>query len=167
MLTSPRLRYQPLAVDQLDDFHLLVADPYVRRYLMDDNLFDRAWTAARIADSQMLFARRGVGLWLARREGTAGALVGFCGFLELPDELQPQLVYALFPTFTGQGYAREMATAAIAHARRQPGFELIHAAVDEMNTASIRVLERLGFQRSGAHTGAFGDVFEFQLGPAQ
>jgi RimJ/RimL family protein N-acetyltransferase len=162
MIASPRLHYQPLEPAAIDDFHRLVTDEHVRRYMMDGKVYDRAWSADRVADSQTLFARRGVGLWLARLRA-GGALLGFCGFLELPDDPDPQLVYGLFAAYTGQGYASEMALAAIAQARRQPGFEVIHAAVDQVNTASRRVLERLGFARTGVTPGAFGDVLSYQL----
>ena len=65
-MTSPRLVYAPLAASDLDVFHGLVVDEHVRRFLLDSAVHPRAWSAQRIADSRDLFARRGVGLWLAR-----------------------------------------------------------------------------------------------------
>ena len=164
-MNSPRLDYTPVSAAALDDFHALVRDPHVRRYLMDGTEFSREWSAARIADSEALFQRRGVGLWLAR-ERDGGALTGFCGFMEVaaPHPV-PQLVYALFEPFTGRGYATEMAGAAIAWARRQPGFTDIVADVDEVNAASVRVLEKLGFQRAGSQPGAFGPMWIYRLRP--
>jgi RimJ/RimL family protein N-acetyltransferase len=69
---------------------------------------------------------------------------------------EPQLVYALFQRFTGIGYATEMAIASIAEARRHPGFDTIVAGVDEVNVASVRVLEKLGFRRAATYSGSFG-----------
>jgi RimJ/RimL family protein N-acetyltransferase len=51
-----------------------------------------------------------------------------------------------------------MARAAIAEARRHPGFETIVAGVDAANAASVRVLEKLGFRTAGVQPGAFGDT---------
>jgi ribosomal-protein-alanine N-acetyltransferase len=164
-VNSPRLDYTPVSAAALDDFHALVRDPHVRRYLLDGAELSREWSAARIADSEALFQRRGVGLWLAR-ERDGGALMGFCGFLEM-EELhpEPQLVYALYEAFTGRGYATEMARAAIAWARRQPGFTEIVASVDEVNAGSVCVLEKLGFQRTGSQPGAFGPMWMYRLRP--
>ena len=155
-MTSERLQYQRLGSGDLDSFHALVIDAHVRRYLMDGQVFSREWSEARITESTALFERRGVGLWLAARTATAGT-VGFCGFLEIPAvHPEPQLVYAIYERFTGRGFATEMARACIAEARRHPGFDEIVAAVDDVNAASRRVLEKLGFEKIGAFDGAFG-----------
>lgn len=87
-------------------------------------------------------------------------LVGFCGFLEFPAmHPDPQLVYAMFERFSGKGYATEMARAAITEARKQPGFRKIIASVDEVNSASLRVLNKLGFNRFSIKQGCFGNMF--------
>jgi RimJ/RimL family protein N-acetyltransferase len=157
-MRSERLTYEPVAPATLDAFHALVQDEHVRRYLMDGNVFDREWAAERIRDSQRLFERRGVGIWLASDERT-GERMGFCGFLEIASiHPEPQLVYAMRERFTGRGYATEMARAAMAEARRHPSFAEIVASVDQVNVASVRVLEKLGFERIGTREGAFGDV---------
>jgi hypothetical protein len=51
-VNSPRLDYTPVSAAALDDFHALVRDPHVRRYLMDDTELPPEWSAARIADSE-------------------------------------------------------------------------------------------------------------------
>ena len=61
-LRSERLRYAPASTSTLDDFHRLVQDDHVRRYLMDGHRLP--WIEQRIRDSDGLFERRGVGLWL-------------------------------------------------------------------------------------------------------
>jgi ribosomal-protein-alanine N-acetyltransferase len=162
-MTSERLTYEPLAPDHLEAFHSLVEDEHVRRYLMDGNVFPREWSAERIRESQDLFRRRGVGIWLARDKASC-ELVGFCGFLEMGQvHPEPQLVYAMLERFTGKGHAGEMARAAITHARAQAGFEAIVAAADEVNAASLRVLEELGFERIAALPGHFGNVWVLRL----
>ena len=162
-MLSERLTYQPLAHSEIDDFHRLVRDDHVRRYLMDGQLFPREWSEERIGASLELFERRGVGLWLAHQRET-GAVVGFCGFLEIPSiHPDPQLVYAMFERFTGMGYATEMARTSIAEARRQPGFSTIVASVDEVNVASVRVLKKLGFRKVATRPGGFGNVFVLVL----
>jgi ribosomal-protein-alanine N-acetyltransferase len=162
-MISERLQYRPVSLANLDDFHRLLQDEHVRRYLLDGNLFPREWSEARVRDSEALFARRGVGIWLAY-DNTSDELVGFCGFLELPEiHPEPQLVYAIFERYSGKGLAAEMARASIAEARTRPGFDDIVAGVDEVNARSIRVLEKLGFERISSYEGSFGRACLFQL----
>jgi RimJ/RimL family protein N-acetyltransferase len=161
-MLSERLRYHPVEPANLDAFHSLVQDEHVRRYMMDGNVFPREWSAARIRESQALFERRGVGTWLAYDTNT-NRLVGFCGFDNPSGRPDPQLIYAMFECFTGRGFATEMARAAIVRARTQPGFAEIVADVDEINAASVRVLEKLGFERIAVHQGAFGNLLLLRL----
>jgi ribosomal-protein-alanine N-acetyltransferase len=162
-MVSERLRFDPVSPATLDAFHTLVVDAHVRRYLMDGQTFPREWSEARVRDSQALFERRGVGLWLAHQR-TGDALVGFCGFLEFPAlEPEPELVYAMFERYSGRGYATEMARASIAYARTRAGFADIAATVDAINAASLRVLEKLGFERCGSRPGAFGPTLLLRL----
>jgi RimJ/RimL family protein N-acetyltransferase len=159
-LPTPRLRCVPIAASDLDAF----VDAHVRRYLLDGAVLDRDWSAARIAESDELFERRGVGLWLARRRDT-GDVVGFCGFLDLGEPaagVEPQLVYALPAVHTGRGLASEMAAACVLRARAV-GFTEAWATVDAVNTASVRVLERLGFVRDSTGEGAFGELWTYRL----
>lgn len=161
-MASERLRYLPLGPGDLRTFHGLIQDEYVRRYMLDGQVMPEDWTAARIRDSEALFAERGAGAWLARTRDT-GELVGFCGFLQFaPPETEPQLMYALFGRFAGLGYATEMARAAIASAEAC-GFTQIIAEVDEINGASRRVLAKLGFARIATLPGAFGNMFRLRL----
>jgi RimJ/RimL family protein N-acetyltransferase len=163
MMVSERLHYVPVAAAMLDAFHALVQDEHVRRYLMDGQLFPREWSEARIRESEALFERSAIGLWLTY-ERASTALVGFCGFVEFPSLRHgPELVYALREGYPGRGYATEMARAAIAHARTRGGLGDIVTSVDEVNGASLRVLEKLGFERCGSRPGAFGSTLLLRL----
>src|ERR1700731_2142217 len=118
-MTSPRLRYRPVAPDDIEGFHSLAQDPIARLYFMDGKLYPREWSQERVLESEGLFERRGVGIWMVTKL-TTNELVGFCGFLEiLRIHPEPQVVYAMFERFSGMGYATEMARTSIAHARRQ------------------------------------------------
>jgi ribosomal-protein-alanine N-acetyltransferase len=162
-VSSDRLRYHPVEPANLDAFHSLVQDEHVRRYLMDGNVFSREWSAERVRDSEGLFERRGVGIWLVYDKAT-DELVGFCGFLEIPSiHPEPQLVYALFERFCGRGYATEMGRTSIAQARQQEAFAEIIASVDEVNVDSRRVLKKLGFEWIATQQGEFGNMFLLRL----
>ena len=137
---SERLTYRPVEPSDLDAFSSLVQDAHIRRYMMDGQIFPPEWSAAHIRESQSLFERMGIGLWLAHDRQT-GELVGFCGYLVLPE-----------------------VHACIAEAIRRKAFpDGIVASVDAVNTASVRVLEKLGFERFATRPGAFGDMPFFRL----
>lgn len=161
-MRSARLRYVALRDQDVDALSGVVTDPHVRRYLFDGEVMDRAWCEDAIRTSERTMSDSGLGLWLAYAHDTE-ELVGFCGFWHfdgLGDDLQ--LLYALPERFTGRGYATEMAEALVAEGRRV-GLSDIVSAVDQPNRASIRVLERVGFEQTGAVPGAFGEVFTFVL----
>jgi RimJ/RimL family protein N-acetyltransferase len=162
-MLSERLLYRPLELSDVDTFHRLVQDAHIRRYMMDGNILPPEWAAEQIQASQDLFERRGVGTWLVS-EKNSETPVGFCGFQEVPlQNHEPELAYALLEQFAGQGYASEMARACISHARTHANFKDIIASVDEANSASVRVLEKLGFQRIETRQGAFGNLFIMRL----
>ena len=158
-MESERLSYSELGTGHLHVFHSLVQDNHVRHYLLDGQVLPKEWSAETIRASQSLFDRRGVGIWLARHKFSE-ELIGFCGFVEFATaHPEPQLVFAMFGRFAGMGYATEMAAASIAEARKHEGFATILASVDEVNAASLRVLEKLGFERIATLPGAFGNMF--------
>lgn len=162
-MNSERLRYQPVRTSDLDAFHCLVQDEYVRRYLLDGYIVPREWSEERVQQNEALFESRGVGIWLTKNK-TNDELLGFCGFLEYPTmHPDPQLVYAMFERFSGKGYATEMARIVIAEARKQPGFGEVITSVDEVNAASLRVLSKLGFTRFAIQPGCFGSMFLMRL----
>ena len=56
-----------------------------------------------------------------------------------------------------------MARAALAHARDAAGFGEIVADVDAVNVRSVRLLEKVAFERIGTAPGAFGEVLLYRL----
>ena len=161
-LTSARLRYRELAAGDIEEFHRLVTDPHVLRYLMDGEVLPRSWSEQAIATSVAAFDAAGLGLWLIWERSGGPAPIGFCGFWVFEEVgPEPQLLYAFVLSATGRGYATETARALVGYARRHGATGDIVSAVDAPNTASIRVLEKIGFERRGAVPGAFGETLLF------
>lgn len=65
-----------------------------------------------------------------------------------------ELGYSVCPEWRGRGYATELAGALAAHAARQATVKTVIAHTTAANPASIRVLERSGFEPAGAGTEA-------------
>jgi RimJ/RimL family protein N-acetyltransferase len=92
---------------------------------------------------------------LSREPWGAGrrvGLIGYCGLL-IGDasEEEPEIAYELARRTHGNGYATEAARIVVAEAART-GRRRLWATVREWNTASFRVLEKLGFHDSGRIT---------------
>lgn len=75
-----------------------------------------------------------------------GDVIGYCGLIDnvhgQPDE--PEIAYELLQRAWGNGYATEAAQAVIELAR-ESGYRRLWATVRDWNTASRRVLAKLGF----------------------
>lgn len=86
---------------------------------------------------------------LAMERRTAGDVIGYCGLAEGGPETEgePELVYELLQRFWGHGYATEASWAVLDWARSS-GHERVWATVWDWNTASRRVLAKLGFEET-------------------
>lgn len=142
---TTRAVLRPVAPDDLDALHALFVDPEVRRFLWDDEVVARAVTEDVIARSQSQFRDQGHGLWLARLAQTSDP-AGFAGFWYFHEPPQLELLYGLAPTQWGRGLATEIAAALLRHGFGKLGFARIVGSTDAPNTASCRVMERLGMR---------------------
>jgi len=113
-----------------------------------------AWPQSDLLDVLPLQAaaspeRECYGVWvMVERE--SGSVVGDLGFMGPPDEAGSiEVGYSVIPDRRRRGYATEAASAIVEWAFSQPGVEVVVAGCDRDNEPSIRILERLGFQRTG------------------
>ena len=151
ILTTERLQLRPLAADDLDAFHRLCAQPGVRRYLFDDDIISRDVAAEIVQTSAAYFADNGYGLWaMRRRDGVTveekgeEEIRGACGFWFFHEPPEFELLYLLSEDYWGQGLAVEAARAVMNYGFEKLGFDRIQASTDAPNSASIRVMEKLG-----------------------
>ena len=78
-----------------------------------------------------------------------GAIVGACGYTQV-DRQPPEIGYWLGVKHWGKGYATEAARAVIDHVFADTDCEAIQSSARVTNPASRRVLEKCGFQWTGA-----------------
>lgn len=177
ILTTERLILRP--VTAADTGRLLAhwTDPDVRRFLFDGTVLSPEQVAGEIDVSIRSFAESGYGLWIVSI--TEGAdLIGTAG-LRLLDEPpgsadgpptagrpavaeHPEIVYSLAPGAWGQGYATEAARAVLEYALGPLGLPAVLAEVDESNTASIAIIERLGMTRYTTVPGVLGPMIRYR-----
>ncbi len=138
---------RPLEDADFPELHALLTEPGVRKYLCDDAIIPESRTREFLERSRELLAAEGAGLWGIRRPGEA-PLLGCVGYWYFHEPPRLELLYALSERVWKQGYAVEAARRMIRYGREQLSLTTIAASTDAPNTASIRVLERLGFTRT-------------------
>ena len=92
-----------------------------------------------------------------------------CGLLKRETLDDIDIGFAFLPAYWGQGYAREAATATLAHARGDLGLRRVVAITSVDNDASIGLLGRLGFVFERMTRLGEGDevrLFALELRPA-
>ena len=160
ILTTARLVLRPVTAD---DHAVLLAHwaaPDVRRFLFDGAVLSAPEIGEAIEASVRDFPTAGYGLWLIN-ERDRPDLAGTAGLRPLED-LGLEIFYSLAPAAWGKGYATEAARAVLEHALGPLGLTEVLAEVDEGNTASIAVIERLGMTRFDVVPGLLGPMNRYR-----
>jgi RimJ/RimL family protein N-acetyltransferase len=146
-LKTARLVLRPFVVGDLDALHDIQSRPEVTRYLLYDAR-DRDQVRKVLEErKQADFIQRDA-LNLAVVLPETGALVGdVVLFLRSQEQRQGEIGYVFHPDYGGRGYATEAARALLGLGFERYGMHRIVGRLDARNTASARVLERLGMRR--------------------
>ena len=139
-IRTSRLILRSARPDDLEGLHAVLSDPRATRWwstppheTLDQT---RDWLADMIANGPDHPD------FVVERDGR---VIGKAGFYVMPD-----VGYILHPDVWGQGLAGEAVGAAIDHVFQTHDVDTLTADVDPENAASIRLLERLGFIRTGS-----------------
>jgi ribosomal-protein-alanine N-acetyltransferase len=160
VLATERLVLRPVTADDHAVLQAHWAAPDVRRFLFDGAMLSAAEIAEAIEDSTRDFAAAGYGLWLIHAKDRED-LVGTAGLRPLED-LGLEIFYSLAPSSWGNGYATEAGGAVLEHALSRLGLPEVLAEVDEGNTASTAVIERLGMTRFDVVPGLLGPMTRYR-----
>ena len=106
-------------------------------------------TVAELEDSIRANQPSSVGLLAVERKATRD-VIGYCGLIDSGrgSEGEPELAFELLRRVWCQGYATEASLTVLDWARSS-GYERLWATVWEWNTASRRVLAKIGFTETG------------------
>ncbi len=147
IIETPRLRLRPPVMDDAAlIFERYAQDTEVTRYLI--------WRPHQTVEETRAFLRRCISEWengsafqwvLSRKED--GGLVGMAEIRI--DGYKADLGYLLARPHWGRGYMAEAVRAIIDWTLEQKGIYRIWAVCDVENSASVRVLEKVGMRREG------------------
>src|SRR5579859_1164212 len=160
VLRTERLVLRPVTAGDHAVLRAHWAAPDVRRFLFDGATLSAAEITETIEDSARNFGRNGYGLWLVHEDGGTD-LMGTAGLRPLED-LGLEIFYSLAPGSWGKGYATEAARAVLDYALGPLGLPEVLAEVDEGNTASIAVIERLGMIEFEMVPGLLGPMARYR-----
>ncbi|MFE3552342.1 GNAT family N-acetyltransferase [Streptomyces kronopolitis] len=150
-IRTARLDLRPVTHDDLAAIHAYQRLPEVCRYLYWGP-FDEAGSRASVAAKAARTTLRESGdvLQFAVVVRASGVLVGDVTFVwKSREHRQGGIGYVFHPDHAGRGYATEASRALLRLGFEELGLHRVQAELDGRNTASARVLERLGMRREG------------------
>ena len=171
ILETQRLKLRPFQMSDLDPFVAYRSDPEVARYQGWDAPYPVEKAAAFIEEmAQATPATNGHWYQFAVELKQNGGMIGDCAFHTLPeDNRQAEIGFSFARSYQGFGYATEAVKRLLDYLFADLGLHRVQAICDVENTASARLLERVGMRRE-AHfvdntwfKGAWGSEYLYAL----
>lgn len=149
IITTPRVVLRWISEDDIDRLYDVFSDPQVMRYWSTVPLANREAAAELQREIAASNESNTIIKWgLALRD--SNSLIGTTTLFNLNlDNGRAEIGYAMARAYWGKGYMQEALHALVSHAFEVLELRRLEADVDPRNAASIRTLERLGFQREG------------------
>lgn len=144
-LLTDRLRLRPYRADDVGAMFEVFGDHEVMRFSMSGGDASIAVTQARIDKLIAHQDKFGFSLWVVEDRAT-GAPLGDCGLKHLEDGPEVEVGYRFAKAHWGRGYASEAAAASVRYGFQELQLPRIVAVVDPLNTASCRVIEKIGLK---------------------
>ena len=141
ILTTPRLLLREFAPEDAPALCALNSDPEVMKYT-GDAPFASVGEAEDFVRGYDHYREHGYGRWSVILRAT-GEFIGWCG-LAFNEAKQVDLGFRFARKHWGKGYATESARAVLAYGFGELALAEVIGRAARANTASIRVLEKLG-----------------------
>ncbi|EJL87264.1 GNAT family N-acetyltransferase [Pantoea sp. GM01] len=165
-LETTRLRLEPFQLAHFDGLHAMENDPEIMRYISNGVVKTPEETLATIERVQARWQQYGFSWW-AMREKASGEVVGAACLQHLAnqDGAPLEIGWRLNANHHGKGYATEAAQAIVKFAVEDIGVNYLVAVADPENSASHKVMQRLGMTYKGIerHYDVPCVVYELQM----
>lgn len=139
--------FQPKDVHQIAP---ILANPQVMKF-SPTGILSALQTQEKIDGFITSYKEFGFGKWAVIFK-ESNQLIGYCGIAieQIDNVTEREIGYRLHPNFWGKGLATEAASATIQYGFEQFKFTDIIGIVNPANTASVRVLEKIGMKSEKA-----------------
>ena len=145
-ITTARLVLRRFTEDDAPFVLELLNDPDWLRFIGDNGVNTLEEGRAYLQEGPLaMYERFGFGL-LSVHLKDGGTPIGMCGLIRRDGVPDVDLGFAFLPAFRGQGYAREAASATLAHGHGTLGLQRIVAFTAPDNSRSARLLAHLGMR---------------------
>jgi len=148
-LAAARVRLRPLRDDDADDLFALQSDARVMRYWSHPPWTEREQAVQRLQQLARDLKTSEFYPWGVTKAGHDTVIGTVSLFALNREQRRAEIGYALASSWWGLGYATEMLRAAIDFAFGPLDLARLEADIDPRNTASCRLIERVGFVREG------------------
>lgn len=146
---SERLIVRHFTLDDAEFVIKLLNDESFIRYIADKNVRNTADAENYLLSGPMAsYEKFGFGLSVVMLKENHTP-IGMCGLLKRNELASPDLGYAFLPAYCGQGYAAEAAKAVLSEGMTQYLLDKVVAVTLPTNEHSNRLLQRVGFKRTG------------------
>jgi len=148
-LETERLLLRPLSAGDLEFVFQHFSDPDVNRYLLDDEPVATREQAQAIVDFYSPPTGKSYNRWVLVSKADQRP-IGTCGYHQWHKvHHRAEIGYDLEKASWRQGFMTEALWAILRHGFEHMKLNRIEAFVYPENDASLRILERLGFQKEG------------------
>jgi len=164
-LTTKRLELRLMTADDLDFIFQHFSNEDVNRYILDDEPVQTMEQAQEIIDFYVPPGEKSYNRWVITLK-TDKTPIGTCGFHKWDrHHHHAEIGYDLGPDYWHKGYMTEALRAVLDHGFKKMELNRIEAIVYPENTASLRLLKRLGFHQDGLLRQSFrqGDKYHDHL----
>lgn len=144
-IKTERLVLKPYSEQDIDALIDLLSDPEVTSTFMVPEMESRS-RAEELVRKLIGFSRPEDTEHLECGIYLSGKLIGFVNDCGIEDD-EIEIGYVIHPQYRGHGYATEAVQAVIAELREM-GFRKVTAGYFSENTASLRVMEKCGMQKT-------------------
>ena len=139
-IRTARLLLRPASPRDLDAIQAILSDPNATEFWSTLPHSDMAQTEAWLSSMLAIEPHEGEDFVIERD----GQVIGKAGFYRFPE-----IGFILHPREWGKGYAREALQAILDRAFTVHRLPAVEADVDPRNAGCLRLLEGLGFERTG------------------
>lgn len=142
ILETERLFLREFKLQDAADLYRLNLDPDVLKYT-GDKPFDNIDEAGDFILNYDQYRKYGFGRW-AVSDKSEGRFLGWCGLKFTPETNEHDIGFRFMKQFWNQGYATESAAACLDFGFSLPQIKTIIGRAARENTASIKVLQKIG-----------------------
>jgi ribosomal-protein-alanine N-acetyltransferase len=143
IVETERFTLRGFVFEDVDRLAEILGDPQVMRYMPGDEPWPREAAERELRGIVEHWGLHGYGRW-AVVDGEGGEVIGWCGLGFLPEIGETEVAYLLDKDYWNRGIATEAARISLRYGFEEASLERIIALAFPENTASRRVMEKIG-----------------------